>query len=119
MAPVATLAVEGGDPVVGQLGTYAFGGTGSDSPWLRGAPIRVGRSERLAVSLEPAVSVAAWTARYVPSSATGPEGAVGLAQGAGLPAFDPPPDGSWTVEIRVTFAEGQGDALYFWALEVD
>ncbi|MGZ9160313.1 MAG: hypothetical protein ACXW4T_04020, partial [Candidatus Limnocylindrales bacterium] len=31
-APVASLAVEGGDPVVGQLGTFAFGGTGSESP---------------------------------------------------------------------------------------
>lgn len=118
-APVATLAVEGGDPVVGQLGTFAFGGSGSESPWLRGAPIRVGQGERLAVSLEPAVSVAAWTSRYVPSSATGPDGAVGLGQGAGMPSFDPPPVGSWTVEVRVIFAAGQGDALYFWAVAVD
>lgn len=118
-APVATLAVEGGDPVVGQLGTFAFGGTGSESPWLRGAPIRVGLGERLLVSLEPAVRVAAWTARYVTSSATGPDGAVALGQGAGMPSFDPPPGGSWTVEVRVIFAAGQGDALYFWAIEVD
>lgn len=118
-APDATLAVEGGDPVVGQLGTFAFGGSGSESPWLRGAPIRAGRGERLAVSLEPAVAVEAWTSRYVPSSATGPDGAVGLAQGAGIPSFDPPPVGSWTVEVRVIFAPGLGDALYFWAVEVD
>ena len=40
--PVASIGVEGGDPVVGQLGTYAWAGGGSSSPWLPGAPIAVG-----------------------------------------------------------------------------
>ena len=36
--PAATLAVEGGDPVAGQLGSFTWNGGGSDSPWLPGAP---------------------------------------------------------------------------------
>ena len=32
--PAASIAVEGGDPVTGQLGTFTWGDGGSDSPWL-------------------------------------------------------------------------------------
>ena len=35
--PTAALAVEGGDPTDGQLGTYTWGEGGSDAPWLPGA----------------------------------------------------------------------------------
>ena len=48
--PAATLAVEGGDPVTGQLGTFTWGDGGSDSPWLPGSPIAVGTGEHLTVS---------------------------------------------------------------------
>ena len=34
--PVASLAAEGGDPVVGQLGSYIWADGGSDAPWLPG-----------------------------------------------------------------------------------
>ena len=37
--PEALLAAEGGDPVAGQLGTYVWFESGSDSPWLPGAPL--------------------------------------------------------------------------------
>ena len=49
--PAAALAVEGGDPVTGQLGTFTWGDGGSDSPWLPGAPIAVGTGEQLTVSI--------------------------------------------------------------------
>ena len=48
--PAASLAVEGGDPVTGQLGTFTWGDGGSDSPWLPGAPIAVGTGEQLTVT---------------------------------------------------------------------
>src|SRR5688500_217654 len=51
--PDAFLAVEGGDPVVGQLGTYVWLDTGSDSPWLPGAPLAVGAGEPLTLGLDP------------------------------------------------------------------
>ena len=72
--PAATLVAEGGDPVVGQLGTYAWRDGGSDSPWLPGAPIAVGAGEPLSLSLEPATGIASWRARSVPASADGPDG---------------------------------------------
>lgn len=117
--PVAALAAEGGDPVTGQLGTYIWRETGSDSPWLPGAAITVGSGEPLTVTLDPAVPVGSWQARYVPASSAGPDGAVDLGQGAGDPDFGAPPAGTWTVEVHVLFADGLGDANYFWKVAVD
>lgn len=116
--PAARLAAEGGDPITGQLGTYAWGDAGSDSPWLPGAPIAIGAGEPLTVAFEPAIPVATWQARMVPSAADGPAGASLLGQGAGDPGFAGPAPGSWTVELHVVFAAGRGDASYFWRLDV-
>jgi hypothetical protein len=117
--PDAALAAEGGDPVSGQLGTYVWLESGNDSPWLRGSPLAVGPGEPLAVSLVPDGDVAAWTARYVPAAAQGPEGAITLGQGTGSPKFSAPGPGNWTVELAVEFAAGAGQASYFWQLEVE
>jgi len=117
--PDALLAAEGGDPVAGQLGTFVWFETGSDAPWLPGAPIAVGAGEPLAVSLVPDGAIAAWAARYVPANAVGPDGATTLGEGAGSPAFAAPGPGSWTVELFVEFAAGAGNAHYFWRLEVE
>jgi hypothetical protein len=116
--PAASLAVEGGDPVVGQLGTYVWRDSGSDSPWLPGARLLVGSGESLAVTLEPEVSVASWTARSVPAAADGPGGATALGEGTDAPAFTAPDAGAWTVEVHVVFADDLGNARYFWRLEV-
>jgi hypothetical protein len=116
--PDARLAAEGGDSVVGQLGSYTWADGGSDSPWLPGAPITVGVGEPLTIGFEPPVGVDSWGARVVPSTADGPDGAAILDQGAGPPAFTIPAAGSWTVEVRVVFADGAGDASYFWKVEV-
>ena len=117
--PDALLAAEGGDPVTGQLGTFIWLGSGSDAPWLPGAPIAVGTGEPLTVSLVPDGDIRAWSARYVPANATGPEGAAALGEGAGRPAFNAPGPGTWTVELYVEFAPAVGDARYFWRLEVE
>ncbi len=117
--PDALLAAEGGDPVAGQLGTYVWLMTGSDSPWLPGAPLAVGAGEPLTVTLVPDGAIRAWTARYVPAAAGGPEGATSLGGGAGTPQFEAPGPGAWTVEVFVQFAPGVGDARYFWRLEVE
>ena len=114
--PAASLAAEGGDPVVGQLGSYIWADGGSDSPWLPGAPISVGAVEPLAVTVDPAVRIATWAARMTPAGASTPAGAVALGQGTGSPRFDAPGPGAWTVEVQVRFADGLGSAAYFWAL---
>lgn len=117
--PDALLAAEGGDPVAGQLGTYVWLETGSDSPWVPGAPILVGAGEPLMVSLVPDGDVWAWAARYVPANAVGPDGATSLGEGGGSPAFAAPGPGTWTLEVFMEFAAGAGDARYFWRLEVE
>ena len=115
---VARLSAEGGDPVTGQLGTYIWHDQGSDSPWLPGAPIAVGRGEPLTVGLAPATSVAAWQARIVPADTSGPTGATLLAKGSGTPRFDAPRHGAWTLEVHLVFGDAAGDASYFWRLDV-
>ena len=97
---------------------YTWGDGGSDSPWLPGAPISVGTGEPLSLTFDPGVAAESWRARSVPSSAEGPDGASLIGEGAGTPTFTAPRAGSWTVEIRVVFAEGSGDASYFWLLDV-
>ena len=117
--PEAVLAAEGGDPVKGQLGTFVWFETGSDSPWLPGAPLAVGAGEPLTATLVPDGAISAWTARAVPAGAQGPVGAKALGQGIGSPAFDAPMPGVWTVELALEFAGGVGSASYFWRLEVE
>ena len=117
--PDALLGAEGGDPVQGQLGTYVWLETGSDSPWLPGSPLSVGTGEPLTLSLDPGGDIRAWSARYVPAGATGPQGAIALGEGNAVPTFHAPGPGRWTVEVFVEFAAGVGEARYFWRLEVE
>lgn len=117
--PDAILAAEGGDPVTGQLGTYVWFGTGSDSPWLTGAPLTVGSGEPLSLRVVPEGRIATWEVRDVPAAAGGPEEARTIAKGTGAPAFEAPGPGTWTVEVTLDFAGGAGRAAYFWRLKVE
>jgi hypothetical protein len=117
--PDALLGADGGDPVTGQLGTYVWFGTGSDAPWLTGAPLTVGSGEPLSLRLEPEGRIAVWEVRDLPAAAGGPEEARTIAKGTGAPAFEAPGSGTWTVEVTLEFAGGAGRAAYFWRLKVE
>lgn len=117
--PDAVLAAEGGDAVTGQLGTYVWFGTGSDSPWLTGAPLTVGSGEPLSLKVVPEGRIATWEVRDLPADAGGPEEARTIAKGTGGPAFEAPGPGTWTVEVTLDFAGGAGRAAYFWRLKVE
>jgi hypothetical protein len=117
--PDAVLAAEGGDAVTGQLGTYVWFGTGSDSPWLTGAPLTVGSGEPLSLKVVPEGRIATWEVRDVPAAAGGPEEARTIAKGTGVPAFEAPGPGLWTVEVTLDFDGGAGRAAYFWHLKVE
>jgi hypothetical protein len=114
--PVATMGVEGGDPVVGQLGTYAWAGGGSSSPWLPGSPIAVGSKETLTVLVRPSVVISDWTAHIAPAAGDGSR-AVVIASGVGQPVMEAPQGGSWTIAVTVRFG-ALGSATYAWRLEV-
>ena len=116
--PAASIAVEGGDPVTGQLGTFTWGDGGSDSPWLPGSPIAVGTGERLTVSIAGPVAVATWSAKRIPEGAMGSSGATGLGTGGPPITFDAPETGAWSVQVTVDFDNGIGSATYYWLVNV-
>ena len=117
--PAASLKADGGDPVVGQLGSYTWNGGGSDSPWLKGSPIHVGAGEPLAVTLAGDPEIGSWTVQRVPAGATGGSGTVAMGSGEGSPiGFVSPNPGSWSILVDVRFADGSDAAAYYWLLEV-
>jgi hypothetical protein len=118
--PAASIAVEGGDPVVGQLGTFTWQDGGSDSPWLDGARIHVGVGEDLFMGLAEPLALDAWSvSRVTPGNRDG-FGAMPIAEGrGGLVRFAAPPVGRWSVQVRVAFAGNLGTALYYWLITVD
>ena len=117
LPPEATLAAEGGDPVVGQLGTYTWGDGGSDAPWLPGTPMSVGAGEPLTVGLGPDAGETSFTIRLDEAPGDGIDTAPIEPTGdLGSLTFDAPGPGSWSVAIEIEFV--QGKAVYFWRLDV-
>jgi hypothetical protein len=119
--PDGWLNVEGGDPVIGELGSWGWLNAGSDAPWLPGNPIHVGAGERLTFVMADPVGIANWqVSRVPPTSVPGGDGAIGMAEGADEPiTFAAPPRGTWSVSVNVLFADSQGGAVYYWAMTVD
>ncbi len=118
--PAASIAVEGGDAVVGQLGSFSWKNSGSDAPWLDGSPIHVGAGEQLVLTLAEPIAIDTWqVSRVLPGSRDG-IGSIGMAEGSGeRVAFVAPPSGSWSVSVSVWFADNLGSAAYYWLIEVD
>jgi hypothetical protein len=118
--PAASIAVAGGDPVVGELGSFGWMNSGSDAPWLDGNPINVGAGELLVFSLAEPVALETWqVSRVIPGDRDGTR-AVGMGEGFGEPvAFVAPPSGPWSVSVSVLFADNLGSASYYWLVNVD
>lgn len=114
--PTAMLAVEGGDPVAGALGSYTWGDVGSGGPWLPGTPITVGAGETATVSVDQRLPITAWRARV----AAAPDGSLanGLSSGGPPIAFGVPGPGAWTIEVTIDFRDGIGQATYYWRMTV-
>lgn len=119
--PDALLAVEGGDPVTGEQGTWSWNNAASDAPWLPGYPIRAGVNERLTFTMSVRVPVDSWqVSRVLPSAVPGGDGEVPMAEGTGnVITFPAPPPGSWSVAVSVRFGDNLGGAVYYWAVTVD
>jgi hypothetical protein len=113
--PNALLAVGGGRPTVGALGTYTWLGTGSDAPWLRGAPVKLPPGGAATVALEPPVALTSWSLKKTKPGDTDGSTARPIASGTGAVTFTVPSDGG-TILLTVDFAANAGTANYFWAL---
>lgn len=116
--PTAALAVEGGEPVIGQLGSYTWADGGSDSPWLPGSPLAAAVGEPLALTLIPGAPIADWTARVVTAGSSDGVGAVRLGSGSSSVSFVTPRAGTWSVQVEIRFADDLGSAVYYWRLMV-
>jgi hypothetical protein len=116
--PAASLSVEGGDPATGQLGSYAWNGGGSDSPWLAGTPMTVGVGEQLRATLGDGIEIATWSASCARAGSLDGAGAVGLGDGRGPIAFATPETGRWSVQLLIRFAGDLGSAAYYWQVTV-
>ena len=118
--PAAWIAVEGGDPVVGELGSFSWNNSGSSSPGLDGTPIHVGAGEPVTMTLASPVDIDRWqVSRVLPGNRDG-VGAISMAEGTGQPvSFAAPSTGVWSVEVQVSFAGNLGSAAYYWRMAVD
>jgi hypothetical protein len=117
--PAATLSgLAGGRPATGALGTYTWGGGGSDAPWIVGKRAgTAGSGSRLAVDLGGLTPVGwdtAW-AKVRNGVAASPTGA---SSGTGLPVVTAPSSGGdWTLRVTVSFGPG-ANATYYWRISV-
>lgn len=125
--PTALLSVNGRGDSAGQLGSYVFLGTGSDSPWLPARSLRPvpARGEaRLSVRLSDGRLIGPWTADL--AAAQDEQGATLTRLGGEESGRRPlsavevraPDRGSWVLMVNVVFADGSGSAAYYWRIDV-
>lgn len=116
--PDVALLVAGRDPLVGALGGYTWLDSGSDAPWLKGTPGGVPPDRPLQFGLARDVPIDSWSAAYAASGDPFPAKPIPLAPSGAPLEVVPPPAGTWTVVLRVTFGQGLGDAVFYWSLTV-
>jgi hypothetical protein len=124
--PSALLSVNVRGAYAGELGSYLFRGTGSDSPWIPARtlrPVTVRAGAVLSVRLERGL-IGPWSADVAPARDEqgaaltrlgGNESGVPSRRSVRIPA---PPRGSWVLMINVGFADGSGSAAYYWRIDV-
>lgn len=115
--PPAAVLVVAGVKHPGEVGSYVWAGGSDSAPWLPAAALEtapVAGGARAEVRLEPAVDISTWTARIAPADDAAGDDAEPLGSGAGRPGFELPSAGAWVVSVRATFADGLGDATWYW-----
>jgi hypothetical protein len=127
LPPIARLVLPDGVAVAGELGTFAYRDSYADSPWLAAAGLetaRVGAGQQLTAALPSGNRFGDWSVSYAAAHDVGAELIMPLAGvGGGQPvaqvAFDAPPPGEWVVQLFLVFPDDDGDATYYWRLNVD
>ena len=117
---MANLVVGGGAPVRGELGSYVWGGAGSDSPWLvppADEAVRV--SGPYLISVIPPLPVERWRsawAKVEDGTVGGPEGPASEGTGP-ITIREPGLPGTWSLQVTVRFTNGN-HATWYWRAEV-
>ena len=121
--PVASLLGGGAGPVAGELGTFFWGGLGSDSPWVvPTTDLHVEAGGTLAVTLKPGIAQERWTAAWAPvrdggAGAVGAVGAVAEGSRGPLELTAPGQPGPWGLLVELHFQGGQR-AAWYWSVVV-
>lgn len=118
--PTASLAGGLEGPVPGELGTFFWGGLGSDSPWIvPSSAVTAKPGATLLVALSPALAPERWTVSWSPIR----NGAAGRiadgVEGTGNPIrFEAPVQGGpWGALVELHFPPGERAAFY-WRVDV-
>jgi hypothetical protein len=107
--------------VAGELGTFFWGGLGSDSPWvLPTTDLLVAPGVALAVTLDPGLPQERWTAAWAPVRDAGAGAVEAVAEGSRGPVelTAPGQPGSWGLLLELHFQGGQR-AAWYWSVVVE
>ncbi len=118
--PSASLAGGREGPVAGELGTFFWGGLGSDSPWIvPSSALHARPGAPLLVALGPALAPERWTVSWTPIR-DGTAGRISdRVEGTWNPiAFTAPVQaGPWGAQVEMHFPSGERTAFY-WRVDV-
>jgi hypothetical protein len=126
MPPIARLLLPDGTATPGTLGSFAYRESYADAPWLPAAALEpvdlpAGRPA-LVIGVLPGRQFERWNAIYAAANDPAADVLVPLAAGQGDPRerveISSPPSGEWVVQVQLVFAEGDGDAVYYWRVDV-
>ena len=120
--PPAAVLIVGERRLTGEVGSYAWPGGSESAPWLPATALErfeVPGGVRVRFEVPGGPGLASWTATSAAADDPAATTRVPIGEGLGPPSFETPPDGRWVVSVHVVFADGQGDANWFWSLAVD
>ncbi len=116
--PAAGLTGPTGELAAGALGSYVWGGAGSDSPWIvPPADHAVRVSGPYTVTFDPPLTAARWRAAWAPVDGVQAGDPTGAVDGGGGPILvdGPGAPGTWSLKVDVRFGDGD-HAVWYWRL---
>jgi hypothetical protein len=126
LPPIARLLLPDGSVAAAALGSFAYRESFADTPWLGARPLaRVtapNGAARGTVALLPGTQFVRWSAAYAAADDPQADVIAPLGAGEGEPRerveLDLPPTGEWVLQVHLTFADLDGDATYYWLVNV-
>ncbi|MCJ7712091.1 MAG: hypothetical protein MUQ32_14815 [Chloroflexi bacterium] len=118
--PSASLAGGLEGPVAGDLGTFYWGGLGSDSPWIvPSSALHTRAGTPLLVALDPALVPERWTVSWTPiRDGTAGRIADRMERARNPITFMAPVQaGAWGAQVELHFPSGERTAFY-WRVDV-